>query len=233
MGCEEMRELAPEIALGVLDGEQRAEALRHLATCADCRREVEQLSQVADELLMLAPVQEPPAGFESRVVEAIGLRPQPRRARRWTARRLVMRIGPALATAAVTAGVLVSVYHDDHITAERYRDTLAHAHGQYFQAEPLRDDAGARGGVAFGYQGSPSWLLVTVGGAHRDDVAGGELVTKDGRTIPLPALELGRDGSWGGAIPVRLYRVSSVRLVGAGGAKLLQASFPSGVSETD
>jgi anti-sigma factor RsiW len=98
MGCEEMRELAPEIALGVLDGEQRAEALRHLATCADCRREVEQLSQVADELVMLAPVQEPPAGFESRVVEAIGLRPQPRRARRWTARRLVMRIGPALAT---------------------------------------------------------------------------------------------------------------------------------------
>jgi anti-sigma factor RsiW len=93
-----MRELAPEIALGVLDGEQRAEALRHLATCADCRREVEQLSQVADELVMLAPVQEPPAGFESRVVEAIGLRPQPRRARRWTARRLVMRIGPALAT---------------------------------------------------------------------------------------------------------------------------------------
>jgi hypothetical protein len=53
---------------------------------------------VADELVMLAPVQEPPAGFESRVVEAIGLRPQPRRARRWTARRLVMRIGPALAT---------------------------------------------------------------------------------------------------------------------------------------
>jgi hypothetical protein len=235
MGCDEIRELAPEIALGVLEGEQRADALRHLAACTDCRREVEQLSHVADELLMLAPVQEPPAGFESRVVEAIGLRAQPRRrrARRPTVRWLATRLGPALAAAAVTAGVLVSIYHDDHLTAERYRDTLAHADGQYFQAEPLRDGAGARSGVAFGYQGSPSWLLVTVDAARRDEVEGGELVTKDGRTVPLPAFELGRDGTWGGAIPVRLYRVGSVRLLGAGGTELLEASFPAGVSETD
>jgi hypothetical protein len=73
MTCEEIRDLAPEIALGIADGEERAEALRHLSTCADCRRVVEQLSQVADELLVLAPAQEPPPGFESRVVDAIGL----------------------------------------------------------------------------------------------------------------------------------------------------------------
>ena len=72
MRCEETRDLAAEIALGIADGEERAEALRHLSTCGECRRVVEQLSQVADELLMLAPVQEPPAGFESRVVEAMG-----------------------------------------------------------------------------------------------------------------------------------------------------------------
>ena len=77
MSCERMRDLAPEIALGIADGEERAEALRHLSTCGECRRVVEQLSQVADELLVLAPVQEPPAGFESRVVEAMGL-PEPR-----------------------------------------------------------------------------------------------------------------------------------------------------------
>ena len=68
MTCEELRDLAPEIALGTVDGEERAEALRHLATCTECRRVVDQLSEVADELLMLAPVQEPPAGFESRVI---------------------------------------------------------------------------------------------------------------------------------------------------------------------
>jgi hypothetical protein len=234
MRCEEVRDLAPEIALGIADGEQRAEALRHLSGCADCRRAVKQLSDVADELLMLAPREEPPEGFETRVVEALGLRPPPRRrSPRLRLRWLAVRLGPAVAAAAVTAGVLVSVYHDDHLTAERYRDALASANGQYFQAEPLRDDAGTRGGVAFGYQGTPSWLLVTVDSAHRREVARGELVTKDGRTIALSALELGRDGSWGGAIPVSLYTVGSVRLLGAGGGEILEASFPRGVAETD
>jgi Putative zinc-finger len=233
MRCEEFRDLAPEIALGIADGDERAEALRHLSTCGDCRRVVEQLSQVADELLMLAPVQEPPAGFESRVVEALGLQRRPRRRlARWSApRRLAPRLGPALAAAAVTAAALIAVYHDDHVTAERYRATLAQADGRYFQAEPLADGTGARAGVAFGYEGSPSWLLLTVDPAHRDAVARGELVTKDGRTIALPQLELDRNGSWGGAIPVNLYKVTSIRLLGERPGEILQAFFPRGVSE--
>jgi hypothetical protein len=182
---------------------------------------------------MLAPIQDPPAGFESRVVEALGLqRPPRRRLPRWLAPRwLAARLGPALAAAAVTAAALVAVYHDDHRTAERYRETLAQAGGQYFQAEPLADEAGARGGVAFGYDGSPSWVLVTVDPAHRDAVTRGELVTKDGRTIAIPGLELDRKGSWGGAIPVNLYRVASIRLLGESPGEILRASFPRGVSE--
>jgi hypothetical protein len=233
MRCEEIRDLAPEIALGIADGEERAEALRHLSTCADCRRLVEQLSQVADELLVLAPAQEPPAGFESRVVKAIGLgRPPRRRLARWLSPRwLAPRLGPALATAAVTAAALVAVYQDDHRTAERYRETLDQAGGRYFQAEPLRDETGARAGVAFGYEGSPSWLLLTVEPRHRDAVTRAELVTRRGRTIPLRSLELDPDGSWGGAIPVNLYKVASIRLLGASPGEVLQASFPQGVSE--
>lgn len=236
MRCEEVRELAPEIALGIADGEQRAEALRHLSTCATCRRAVEELSRVGDELLMVAPVQEPPAGFESRVVEAMGLperAPRRRPFRRLTPRRLVARLGPALATAAVTAAALVAVYHDDHQTAQRYRETLAQAHGRYFQAEPLRDATGARAGVAFGYEGSPSWLLLTVDRGHRYSVTRAELTTKNGRTIPLRSLRLDSKGSWGGAIPVNLYRVASIRLVGHGSGNVLQASFPQGTSERD
>jgi hypothetical protein len=235
MRCEEIRDLAAEIALGIADGEERAEALRHLSTCGECRRLVEQLSQVADELLMLAPIQEPSAGFESRVVEALGPQPTPRRRRaRWVAPRwLAPRLGPALAAAAVTAAALIAVYHDDRQTAEHYRATLAQAGGQYFQAEPLTDETGARGGVAFGYEGSPSWVLLTVDNAHRDAVTRGELVTKDGRTIALPSLELDRKGSWGGAIPVNLYKVASIRLLGESPGKILGASFPRGVSEKD
>jgi hypothetical protein len=231
-----MRDVAAEIALGIADGEERGEALRHLSTCGECRRVVEQLSQVADELLVLAPVQEPPAGFESRVVEAMGLpkaRPRPRFARWLSPRWLAPRLGPALATAAVTAAALVAVYHDDHQTAERYRGILDQAGGQYFQAEPLADGTGARSGVAFGYQGSPSWIVVTVDPAHRGEVTGGELVTTEGRTIALPSLALDRNGSWGGAIPLKLYKVASIRLLGDSPGEVLQASFPRGVSEGD
>jgi hypothetical protein len=142
-----------------------------------------------------------------------------------TPRRLAWRLGPALAAAAVTAAVLIAVYHDDHQVAERYRDTLAEADGRSFQAEPLADGTGARAGVAFGYEGSPSWMFLTVDRAHRDSVAAGELVTTHGRTIPLRSLDLDRRGSWGGAIPVNFYSVASIRLLGPGPGEVLQASF--------
>jgi hypothetical protein len=227
MRCDETGARAAEIALGIADGEERAEALRHLATCEQCRRAVEQLSLVADELLVLAPLEGPPAGFESRVLEAIGLQPPPRRRLpRWLSLLwLAPRVGPALATAAVTAVALIAVYDDDHQTAERYRGILDQAGGQFFQAEPLRDENGARGGVAFGYEGSPSWLLLTVNPAHRSDVKSAELVTRDGNTIPLRSFSLDRSGSWGRAIRVSLYKVAHIRLLGERPGDVLQASL--------
>jgi hypothetical protein len=60
-----------------------------------------------------------------------------------------------------------------------------------------------------------------------------ELRTKDGRTIRLRSLRIRADGSWGGAIPVGLYRVESIRLVGSGPREFLRASFPQGASERD
>jgi hypothetical protein len=225
MRCEEIRDLTAELALGIADGEERAEALRHLSTCAECRREVEQLSQVADELLLLAPVQEPPAGFESRVVEAMGLERRPRRRRWFSPSRLAPRLGPALAAAAVTAAALIAVYQDDRQTADRYRAVLDQATGQYFLAERLADGTGAQGGVAFGYEGRPSWLFITVNPAHRDDVTRAELLTQGRRTIPLRSFALDRRGSWGGAIPVKLSGVSSIRLLGERPGEILQASL--------
>ena len=222
MTCDELADLAPEIALGTIEGEERADALRHLATCAECRRLVDQLTTVADELLMVAPVQEPPAGFESRVIDALGLQPPAPRRRRF--RRILLWLGPPVAAAAATAVALIGIYHDDRVTAERYRSTLEQADGQSFQAGPLRDGAGTEAGLAFGYQGSPSWMLVTVDPAHRGQVATAELVTRDRRRIPLPDFELRPDGSWGGAIPVNLYDVTAIRLLGDHPGQVLEAS---------
>lgn len=236
MRCDDVRELAPELALGIVDGEERAEALRHLTGCADCRRAVEELSEVADDLLMVAPLQEPSAGFESRVVAAMGLAegsPRPKRPRWRSPRWLALRIGPVVATAAVTVTAMVGVYHNDHVTAQRYRDTLAEANGRSFQAQKLTDESGDRAGVAFGYEGRPSWLLLTVDPSHRDSVKRAELTTRAGRTIPLRSLRLDSGGSWGGALPVKLYDVASVRLIGPHSGDTLRATFPQGPSESD
>ena len=73
MSCDEFAEVAAELALGVLTGRERAAALAHLDGCESCREQVRELTMAQDELLALLPSQEPPAGFESRVLERIGL----------------------------------------------------------------------------------------------------------------------------------------------------------------
>jgi hypothetical protein len=69
--CEDVRELAPELALGLLTGEERAEALAHLEGCDGCRAEVASLAVAADEVLLAAPAVEPPPGFADRVLDRI------------------------------------------------------------------------------------------------------------------------------------------------------------------
>jgi anti-sigma-K factor RskA len=73
MSCDAFAEVAAELALGVLTGRERAAALAHLNGCESCREQIRELTMVQDELLALLPSQEPPAGFESRVLERIGL----------------------------------------------------------------------------------------------------------------------------------------------------------------
>lgn len=210
MRCEDLRELAPEIALGIADGEQRETAMRHLAGCDDCRHLLEEMSEVNDELLTVAPVAEPPVGFESRVIERLGLSRKPRRRRAvFVMRRLAI---PA-AAAALTAGALVGYYHDDHVTASQYKDTLAAAGGSDFIAKPILDPAGQRAGTAFGYEGKPSWVMINVDPAYRDQVKSCELLTKDGRHMTLD-WSAWHDGSWGGSIPVDVYDIQSIRLLG-------------------
>ena len=114
------------------------------------------------------------------------------------------------------------------LTAARYRATLAQANGTSFQAQPLRDGTGAQAGIAFGYQGRPSWMLVTVDARHRAQVTSAELVTRDRGTIPLPGFRLGPDGSWGGTIPANLYDVTALRLLGNRPGEVLTATTSPG-----
>jgi anti-sigma factor RsiW len=97
--CGRVRELAAELALGVLPGDERAAALDHLAGCPDCRKLVRELTGIGDDLLGLVPGVEPPVGFEDRVLARIQPRRRRPRPRRW------LPIAIAAAVAALVFGL--------------------------------------------------------------------------------------------------------------------------------
>lgn len=66
--CGYLDDVVAELALGLLDGAQRADALAHIERCSDCQAEVAALTAAGEKLLLLAPEVPPPAGFESRVL---------------------------------------------------------------------------------------------------------------------------------------------------------------------
>jgi Putative zinc-finger len=217
--CDEIRELAPELALGIVEGEERGRALEHLADCPDCRRRVEELAEVADQLLLLTPHREAPVGFESRVLHLV--LPAPRRRRR---RRLGLVLAPAAAVLA-SVGITLAIVSGDLRDASHYHQTLQEANGKEFEAYSLYGGGGSFAGTVFSYQGAPNWLLITVDPAHRADLRGAQLVMDDGRQVPLNWFHLDPSGSSGGGIPVDPHSVSVLRLLPGAGGEPLVAHF--------
>jgi len=226
MTCEQTRSLASELALGIADGAERAQALDHLAGCAECRRVVAELSEVTDELLLRAPEREPPVGFESRVLAR--LQPPPAAVKRRRRRRRALLV---LATGAVTAAlvtvVVLGATGDDRRLAGQYREALAAAHGTSFEAARLYAPGGLPAGVVYAYRGSPSWIFVYLYRVHRSTRYRSELAMTSGRQVPVRSLRIDpATGSGGQSIGVDLSDVASVRLVGARPGDVLEADLP-------
>jgi Putative zinc-finger len=217
--CDELRELAPELALGVVEGEERGRALEHLAECPDCRRRVEELAEVADQLLLLAPHREPPVGFESEVLRRVLPAPKPRRRRRL--QLLFAPAAAALAAAAITLGVVWG----DVQKGRSYNNTLEKANGKQFEAYSLYGGGGSFAGTVFSYEGAPNWVQIIVEAGHRADLRSAQLVMDDGRQIPLNWFQLDPSGSSGGGIPVDPNHVSVLRLLPGAGGEPLVAHF--------
>jgi hypothetical protein len=216
--CQETREMAADLALGIVEGEERGRALQHLADCPECRAEVEKYSDLADELLLLAPHREAPVGFESRVLGDLLPAPKPKRRR-----RLQLVFAPVAAAAAAVAITLVFVSGDLQ-TASHYRDTLKEANGTEFEAYSLYS-GDSLAGTVFSYQGSPNWIQITVDPRHRADLSSAELVMNDGRQVPLRWFQLDPTGSSGGGIPANPHDVSFLRLTPGSGGEPLVAHF--------
>jgi hypothetical protein len=218
--CQETREMAAELALGIVEGEERGRALQHLAECPDCRAEVEKFSEVADGLLLLAPQREAPVGFESRVLGELLPAPKPKRRRRFA-----LVLAPVAAAAAAVA-ITLAVVSNDLQLASHYRGTLKEANGTEFEAYSL-NSGNSPSGTVFSYEGSPSWVEIAVDPGHRADLRSAELVMNDGRQVTLNWFHLDATGSSGGGIPVNPHNVSFLRLVPGSGGEPLVAHFTS------
>lgn len=222
--CANIRESLPELALGIADGKQRALALEHITGCSDCRRELEDLSSLADELIAFTPEREPPPGFENRVLDRLALRePKPRPVRRRLRRMAFAAAVPAAAAATV---LTISISHSgDHRLASQYRAALQGAHGKYFQSAHLNTLAGREAGIVFAYQGSPSWMFYVLSGRYGGGSYKEQIVTRSGRTLTLPPFKL-IDASWGIATPVPVRDIARVKLILQPRGPTLEAILP-------
>ena len=220
--CDEVRELAPELALGIAAGEERARALGHIASCAECRSLVDELSRAADSVLTLAPQKEPPIGFEARAVRRVrGIRPRQR-----------LRMGAAVASVVLvaiglTALVLEAATARDRDLAQRYLDLLeGRSQGELF-ASPLLTADGGRVGQVFAYEGTSNWIFIVVtarnGGGMRDIVLTPRTQSATS-TIGRIRLVDGR-GSWGSTTGLDL-RGLQVQLVDGNGKADFAATLP-------
>jgi hypothetical protein len=211
--CDEVRDLLPELAADVADGDERAKALAHLAGCADCRRELDEMTTVVDRLVLLAPEHEPSPGFESAVLAAMG-------ATRGSHRRagaFVLAAAASLLVAAIAAGGVWWQTADDRQLAAQYRRTLTVADGKNLTAAEVSTVADPSVGHAFLYAGGPSWLFLTIKSAPSSGRYQVQLVTTDRRTVDIGWCEIssGR-GSWGWTIDVPVSDIRRVQLLRAG-----------------
>jgi hypothetical protein len=243
MGCARFADVAAELALGVLTGRERAEALAHLDFCDECREHVRQLTMTGEELLGLLPSREPPPGFETRVMERLGLAvPGPRHAARGRlfgrlfgrgstdTRRtsgikhptagLTGRTRRMLAVAAVTLAVIVSALGGWGLhaaTSSPAGPPLSSAELVSARHQPVGD--------IFYYHGDSPWMYMSVYMVHASGTVICQLVNTDGHVTTVGSFRLvGGYGSWGGPAEGG-GTIAGARLVSPGGTVLATASF--------
>jgi hypothetical protein len=222
---QETREVAAELALDVATGADRGRALTHLEGCPECRALVGGLADARDEVLLLAPEREPPAGFESRTLARLARAARPPRAPRW--RRIVsLSVAATVAAAAAGTGVWLAT-RSDRQAAALFRTALERADGKYLGVEVLRGPDGAAVGHVAVYLGRPSWIFAVIDEGHpvgRFDV---EIIGPSGERRPAGAVTIDASRRGGGLVlPPDIERVAAIVLIPRGGGDSLEGRLP-------
>ncbi len=232
MTCGELRDVAEELALDLLDGIERAAALAHLETCASCRHDVGTLTDLAEEVLLLAPAAEPSPDFAARVVTQIrrlGTTPEPAKgsvpvARPAPTRRLWARRVAVCATAAVAVLVLIATIvtrgglgDDAEVLATDMRTGTGTSVGRV--SLQLDDPATVTVSV-------PGWIDLVRGYGEPLDATYWLAVERDDGTRELHPLAPDRDYTWVVPLDVDPGAVSAVSVLDDAGRVWCAARFP-------
>ncbi|MGW2746383.1 hypothetical protein [Streptomyces sp. NPDC001450] len=248
--CEKLRESGAELALGVLPGRQRAEAVEHLERCAACREYVEHMTLVGDRLLGLLPPAEPPNGFETRMARGLtraASAPEgrahahvsagERKGFRGRARRARLRLASAVAALAIACGF---AGWGIGTAVEAITASPAPA----VETEPvligdLTSSHGVDGsaGEVYAHPGPPGWVFMSVDltGTHASYTGKVTCLLEhpDGTTTHVGDFAL-RDGEghWGAATRVDPAAVTGARLTSSDGTVLATADLQVGQVQT-
>jgi hypothetical protein len=251
MGCDEFADVAAELALGVLMGRERADALAHLEGCDACRETVRQLTMTGEQLLGLLPAVEPPAGFENRVMARLGIAvpdvpastvggkasspvSRRRRTRRVvkarppgharTAGRPVSHLGTSRRTLATLATVLALVVAA--LGGWVTHNVTSPAQQSALSSATLLSVTHQDVGEVYYYNSSTHWIYMAVDMPSGDGVITCELEGPNGHYTAVGKFRLTQGyGAWGSPARWSDGKVTGARLLSSNGTVIATATF--------
>ena len=224
--CDDLAEMTAELALGVLTGRARAQAIMHLDRCGTCRERIRDLALTGEELLGLLPGREPPAGFETRVMGRLGFTGRPGftgRHRRHPPGRPRWMLAAAAATIIAVVAGLGGWGMRGAAPASPPAVGVAQA---ALHTAALTTASHQTIGTIFLYNGRPGWLYMNVDTGSGNGTIICQLQGRDGSVITVGSFRLtGGYGHWGSPEPLPQAAVTGARLATTGGKALATASF--------
>jgi hypothetical protein len=220
--CAEVRELAPELALGILGGAERAEVVLHVNGCARCQAYVSELTEAADAIPQLVPEHEPPAGFEQRVMHRLD------EGRRRSRRRWVASTAAAAAVAAIFSITIVRVVESDDTSNVASGPTATSISRQPAKPVAVAMEGGAPETAAgWAYVANLHGVAISVNSGAVSGDYRIQVTPRTGTetTIGTMTIDATR-GSWTGRSPEPLGAGSRIALVDAGGHEVCHGTVP-------
>jgi hypothetical protein len=189
LDCSELQDAAAELALGILPGDQRADALAHLDRCHDCGLVVAELAHAVDTIVAATPPTSPPRGFSRRVTKGLVARRRP---------RLPRAVLATAATAVLIVALVSGARQPGNPSLPSRQVTGAALAAPGVRMAGLDAIGGEHiAGVVFVQTSEPSWVFMTVTDDEESSTYVCELEYGDGRTVKAGSFSIRNGaGTW-------------------------------------